>query len=309
MNEGNIQGNIERKTSKLRIIKIIIIMVLIIFGLLIFKQEFVKSKEVKITEGTHPQLTIQKEIIKNKTIEDNLKIYPILSLPQTKSQEETNYFLNTLEDINEKIENIKNNQKEELIKNSFKKYVISDRGVNIRNKDMEIITAIPLNSEVTVLKEKYTENGEYDLILYKEKDSEEDTYAYISNKYLGLQKKVAPVNKTVQNKNTSAPNVENSKQGKYLGKFSATAYCNCSKCCGKWAGGPTASGAMPQAGRTIAVDPKVIPLGTKVIINGKTYTAEDTGSAIKGNRIDIYHSSHSSALQWGRRTVDVYLAS
>ena len=44
------------------------------------------------------------------------------------------------------------------------------------------------------------------------------------------------------------------------------------------------------------------------IINGNTYIAEDTGSAIKGKKIDIYYDSHSSALAWGRRSIDVYLA-
>ena len=97
--------------------------------------------------------------------------------------------------------------------------------------------------------------------------------------------------------------------GKLLGRFKLTAYCNCSKCCGKWAGGPTASGVMPKAGRTIAVDPKVIPLGSKVKINGHTYVAEDTGGAIKGNRIDVYHSSHSAALDFGVHHADVYLLS
>jgi 3D (Asp-Asp-Asp) domain-containing protein len=95
--------------------------------------------------------------------------------------------------------------------------------------------------------------------------------------------------------------------GVYLGKFTLTAYCNCKKCCGKWSGGPTASGKMPKEGRTIAVDPKVIPLGSKVIINGKTYAAEDTGSKIKNKRIDVYFNSHSEALKFGEQTAKVYL--
>ncbi len=82
----------------------------------------------------------------------------------------------------------------------------------------------------------------------------------------------------------------------YAGTFTLTAYCNCAICCGKWAGGPTASGAMPEAGRTIAVDKRVIPLGAKVYIDGfGEFIAEDTGSAIKGNRIDIYMDSHEAA--------------
>ena len=81
--------------------------------------------------------------------------------------------------------------------------------------------------------------------------------------------------------------------------FKITHYCNCVKCCGKWSGGPTASGAMPQAGRTIAVDKSVIPMGSEVLINGHIYIAEDTGGAIKGNRIDIYCASHQEALNLG----------
>ena len=92
-----------------------------------------------------------------------------------------------------------------------------------------------------------------------------------------------------------------------LGIFKLTAYCNCSKCCGKWAGGKTASGTTPTAGRTIAVDTSVIPFGTKVVINGNTYIAEDTGSAIKGNKIDVYFSSHQSALNFGRQSAEVFI--
>lgn len=92
-----------------------------------------------------------------------------------------------------------------------------------------------------------------------------------------------------------------------LGEFKLTAYCACSKCCGKWSGSPTASGAMPKANHTIAVDTSVIPFGTEVIINGNTYVAEDTGSAIKGNKIDIYMDSHSQALNFGVQYAEVLI--
>lgn len=88
-------------------------------------------------------------------------------------------------------------------------------------------------------------------------------------------------------------------------EFIATAYCPCEICCGKWSGGNTKSGTKPKAGRTIAVDPKVIPLGSTVLVNGKKYIAEDTGSAINGKIIDIFHSDHKSALKWGRQKVQV----
>lgn len=87
----------------------------------------------------------------------------------------------------------------------------------------------------------------------------------------------------------------------------ATAYCSCGKCCGKWAENRpdgvvyTASGTVAQAGRTIAVDPAVFPFGTVLEIDGVEYVAEDTGSAIKGYKIDIYFDDHDAALDFGVR--------
>ena len=58
--------------------------------------------------------------------------------------------------------------------------------------------------------------------------------------------------------------------------------------------------------KVIAVDPRVIKLGTKVYVEGYGYAiAGDTGSAIKGNKIDVFMPSHSSALKWGRKTVKI----
>jgi len=92
------------------------------------------------------------------------------------------------------------------------------------------------------------------------------------------------------------------KASEYLGNFRLTAYCNCSKCCGKWAGGATASGTMPSAGRTVAMGG--VAFGTKLLINGHVYTVEDRGTPY--GHVDIYFNSHSEALQFGSRHADVY---
>ena len=92
---------------------------------------------------------------------------------------------------------------------------------------------------------------------------------------------------------------------KYLGKYKITYYCPCSRCCGKYT--KTASGTTPKAGQTISVDPKKIKLGSKVKIGKKTYIAEDTGGAIKGNRIDIFVNTHKEALRKGIKYKKVYL--
>lgn len=76
--------------------------------------------------------------------------------------------------------------------------------------------------------------------------------------------------------------------------------------------GITASGAPtkrnPGGYSTIAVDPRVIPIGTTVYVEGYGYAvAEDTGGAIKGNIIDVFFHSESEASSWGRRSVKVYI--
>ena len=93
----------------------------------------------------------------------------------------------------------------------------------------------------------------------------------------------------------------------YIGKFKCYAYCPCTSCCGAYASGITATGTTAAAGRTIAVDPSVIPLGSKVVINGHEYIAEDTGGGIKGNKLDIFFDSHREALNFGVRWHDVYV--
>ena len=100
-----------------------------------------------------------------------------------------------------------------------------------------------------------------------------------------------------------------SDHGEKLGKFVITAYCTCRICCGVYSGkNRTASGTVPTSNHTIAVDTSVIPFGTKVVISGQVYVAEDRGGAIKGNRIDMFFMTHKEAVRWGRRTMEVYLA-
>ena len=69
-------------------------------------------------------------------------------------------------------------------------------------------------------------------------------------------------------------------------------------------GGYTATGTKAKYG-TLAVDPKVIPYGTKVYIKelDKVFTAEDCGGGIKGNKIDIYMNSSSACSKWGVKTI------
>lgn len=88
-----------------------------------------------------------------------------------------------------------------------------------------------------------------------------------------------------------------------LVEFEATAYCH--------TGNPTKSGIYPLEGRTIAVDPKIIPLGSTVLVYTEDlellgiFQAEDTGGAIKGKIIDIYMELENDCWEWGRQKVFV----
>ena len=99
---------------------------------------------------------------------------------------------------------------------------------------------------------------------------------------------------------------------KYLGVFEITGYCNDERCTGKNIGdkgyGITKSGKVAKWGM-VATDLKVIPLGTKLKIEGfdTIFVSEDIGSAIKKNKIDIWFPTHQDALNWGRQKRKVWI--
>lgn len=95
-----------------------------------------------------------------------------------------------------------------------------------------------------------------------------------------------------------------------LDDVKVTHYCTCSTCCG-WDTGITASGLRSTPGVTVAVDPDVIPLGADVLVDygdGEIHymRADDTGSAVKGNHIDVCLASHEEAVQAGVTTATVW---
>lgn len=92
-----------------------------------------------------------------------------------------------------------------------------------------------------------------------------------------------------------------------LGIFKLTAYCPCEECSGEW-GDLIATGGRAEEGRTVAVDPEVIPYGTVLVINvdgeWHEYVAEDCGSAVKGRIIDIFFEEHKDDF---RKYTEVYV--
>lgn len=105
------------------------------------------------------------------------------------------------------------------------------------------------------------------------------------------------VEKTSYSNNKSKVNLSTSNSNRKNISVVATAYTGDSI---------TSTGTKPKWG-TIAVDPSIIPYGTKVYIPqfDKIFIAEDCGSAIKGNKIDIYMNDEESVKNWGRKTIDI----
>ena len=94
--------------------------------------------------------------------------------------------------------------------------------------------------------------------------------------------------------------------------FTVTHYCGCSICCGTYSSGSEseawgASGSHLEAFVSVAVDPRAIPLGTVLYdAEGRLYRAEDTGGAIKGNRIDLFVGDHQEALKLGVKEIELW---
>ncbi len=89
--------------------------------------------------------------------------------------------------------------------------------------------------------------------------------------------------------------------------YRVTAYCACKKCTND-GDGITATGTQVKQGRTVAVDPEVIPYGTALVIEGfsNEFIAEDCGGKwIHGNEIDIFFESHEQAEEFGVQYLEV----
>jgi 3D (Asp-Asp-Asp) domain-containing protein len=92
-------------------------------------------------------------------------------------------------------------------------------------------------------------------------------------------------------------------------RMRVTAYCPCSKCCGQYADGVTASGYKIQPGDTFVAADKRHPFGTEMVVPGysdsQAVKVLDRGGDIKGNRLDVFFHSHQQALEWGVQYLDV----
>jgi len=241
------------------------------------ENHIVLEENETVTPGLDAEITNTKTIIITLKGEEPMKVAETVSTDISKEQ-----IIEDYTNITEKIETV------------------------IEEIPFETITKDVSNGAVTTRNAiiQYGRNGKKE-VTYKVtyKDDIEISREELSSKVIK-----EPVDKIVQVQTKSAITSRSSYTrtsgvSGQSGVYKVTAYCACMQCCGK-TNGITASGTQATANRTIAA-PKTFAFGTKVVINGITYTVEDRGGAIQGNRIDIYMDTHAEALQWGVRYVQV----
>ena len=122
--------------------------------------------------------------------------------------------------------------------------------------------------------------------------------------------RTATTNPATTASNTLAKKVEG--KTPIVKNFNTSAYCSCSKCCGKQTG-ITSSGAKASSWYTVAAG-KGYPVGTIIYIpyfkdkpNGGWFVVQDRGGAISNNKLDIYMGTHNQALQFGRKSLECYV--
>lgn len=155
-----------------------------------------------------------------------------------------------------------------------------------------------------LLKEEVTTDAKDHIVLVGTKNKPKPKAKPVSRSSVSRSRAVKPA----KSNNSKASHSNASVSGKTI-TMNASAYDLSYASTGKRPGdrgyGITASGMKARHG-VVAVDPRVIPLGTKLYIEGYgNAIAGDTGGAIKGNRIDLFYNSRSAALNFGRRQVKV----
>lgn len=196
----------------------------------------------------------------------------------------------------------------------------NDTSINLLSRSEEIFTTKDVIQFETVYQDtEELEEGVTQVVtngVNGEKTSTVKVVFYGGEEYLkkvvSEEVTVAPVNQVIKRgvaKSVSTPNGNLKYSHAYT--MSASAYTAGAESTGKNPGdkgyGVTATGMIARHG-VVAVDPKVIPLGTKLYIEGYGMAiAADTGGSIKGHKIDLFYENLSSALNFGRRSVKVYV--
>ncbi len=192
--------------------------------------------------------------------------------------------------------------------------ITKDAGNSSADSSNRIITQGKNGLKEITYKAKFRNDVEIERIVLKETIIKQPV-----NKVVEVNKKAvtsrASIERSTYNPATTASTTLAKKvEGKtpQVKTFNTSAYCACSKCCGKTTG-ITSSGAKATSWYTLAAG-SAYPIGTIIYIpyfkdkpNGGWFVVQDRGGAIKNNKLDVYMSTHSGALQFGRRSLECYV--
>ncbi len=136
-------------------------------------------------------------------------------------------------------------------------------------------------------------------------DAGSDRKSASSNKKEPDKKEAASDKTEDKHSNEDKPYVKLTGNETLLGEFTVTGYCGCDTCSGGH--NLTYSGTVPKANHTLSADLTILPIGSKVWIDGIIYTVEDMGGNVNGNIVDIFYDNHEDAISHGTTTSEVYL--
>lgn len=244
------------------------------------KEQEEEPVEIEVSESAHPLNIIVKV--------DGLEMH-LMAAPATVKYALEAYGIPVGK--NDRVEPAKNQQltdgTEIKVTRIVYKEVVESESIPFKTK-IEGTDELPAKTEKVVQK---GQNGE-DKVTYKV------TYAdgkEIARKEIARETVKKPVKKIIKRSTVGTIN-----GAEYARKFTVKAY--------SYTGGGTTASGLPAAVGRIAVDPRVISLGTRVYVEGYGFaTAADTGGNIKGNTIDVYYNSESQCRQWGCRYITIYI--
>ena len=198
-----------------------------------------------------------------------------------------------------------NNENKKVLNVSYLEK-LNNIDINSNNASTNEGTAVLINSDEDIILTDLPTNGNVNIEFTSTIDNIMNDFS-IYNKKIEEQKVTETSNEVNAEDNVNTKTVaeieEASTSYKATYKMEATAYAGDTI---------TATGVAPVRNpnglSTIAVDPSIIPLGSKVYIPGYGEAiAEDTGGAIKGHRIDLFLNSENECINWGRRNVTLYV--
>ena len=274
-----------------------------------------QEKQVELSEGDEVRPSLSTRVKEDTQIEV-IRAYPVKITVAGKTIE-FKTITRQVKEVLAKAE-IKYDE-DDLIKPGLETMAEPDMTIRVIDVRSEVITKqVPINPVTEYRKDQSLERGKRKTIRsgktgLAEHQIQKIYHDGILTKEITLSKKIVEpvVNEIVAVGTKPVVRTLVTSRGSYryveVKVMEATAYYPGPESCGKWADGYTYTGKKAGYG-VVAVDPKVIRLGTQLYIEGYGRAeAADIGGAIKGNKIDLCYETYQEALRFGRKKIKVYI--